>query len=114
MGSFRHVGGFQLVFVKTSKSLCKNPKKQRWIRPLLQLTNQIHLLKIWTNPRNLVVLSSRWRWSMALTCLLASTLMIVVSRTDRVKFLVLPRNPRRLPRPDLNNLHILRDIMLWI
>ena len=27
---------------------------------------------------------------------------------------VLPRSPRRLPRPNLNNLHTLLDIMLWI
>ena len=45
---------------------------------------------------------------------LESTRILVASKTTRVKFVVLPRIPRRLPRPNLNNHHTLLGTMLWI
>ena len=40
--------------------------------------------------------------------------MLVALKTPRVKFVVRPRNTRRLPRPSLNNLHTLLGTMWWI
>ena len=54
------------------------------------------------------------RLNMVQSCLLASTPMIVASRTPGVIFIVQPRNPQGLPRPGLNNLHMLLDITMWI
>ena len=45
---------------------------------------------------------------------LASTRTLLACKTTRVKFIVLPRIPRRLPRPNLNNHHTLLGTMLWI
>ena len=51
---------------------------------------------------------------MAQIFLLASTRIPVACKTTLVKSVVLPRSPRRLPRPNLNNLHTLLGTMLWI
>ena len=58
--------------------------------------------------------SSLWRSSMAQIFRLASTRILVASKTTRVNFVVLPRIPRRLPRPNLNKHHTLQSTMLWI
>ena len=86
----------------------------RWIRPFLQLQKRTHPTKIWTNPHKLVVLSSPWRWSMAQIFLLASTRTLLIAKTTLVKFVVLPRIPRRLPRLNQNNHHTLIDTIFWI
>ena len=64
-----------------------------------------------TNPRKLVVQSSLWRSSMARICLLASPRILVASKTIRVNFVVLPRNPRRLPRLNQNEYLTLQSTM---
>ena len=115
------MGAFQASMLEAFNNLredfLKNLYKsqERWIRPLLLLLQKrTHPPKIWTNPRKPVVLSSLWRWSMAQIFRLASTLIPVASKTTRVKFVIVPRIPRRLPRPNINKQHTLLGMMLWI
>ena len=102
---YQKMGAFQASMLEAFNNLHED---------LLRLQKRTRPPKIWTNPRKLVVLSSPWRWSMAQIFLLASTRTLLVAKTTQVKFVVLPRIPRRLPRQDLNNHHTLLGTRLWI
>ena len=100
-----------IISVKIFRNLYKS--KGRWIRPLLLLTQRTH------PPRSGQILESssaieslEVEFASELNKFLASPRILVASLPTRVKFVVWPRIPQRLPRPAQINIHTLLDNML--